>query len=101
MLLTYTDSTYSSNTNHFAFEFEIKNSSDLINFSFLLLNEKVELVKFNKDLLRLQNEFIKKTQAAKLVPQKKKKKKKKNNKYQKMTEKNVTLKQMQQQIRQQ
>ena len=100
MLLTYTDSTYSSNTNHFAFEFEIKNSSDLINFSFLLLNEKVELVKFNKDLLRLQNEFIKKTQAAKLVPQKKKKKKKKN-KYQKMTEKNVTLKQMQQQIRQQ
>ena len=79
MLLTYTDSTYSSNTNHFAFEFEIKNSSDLINFSnlnFLLLNEKVELVKFNKDLLRLQNEFIKKTQAAKLVPQKKKKKKK-------------------------
>ena len=98
MLLTYTDSTYSSNTNHFAFEFEIKNSSDLINFSFLLLNEKVELVKFNKDLLRLQNEFIKKTQAAKLVPQKKKKKK---NKYQKMTEKNVTLKQMQQQIRQQ
>ena len=101
MLLTYTDSTYSSNTNHFAFEFEIKNSSDLINFSFLLLNEKVELVKFNKDLLRLQNEFIKKTQAAKLVPQKKKKKKKKKNKYQKMTEKNVTLKQMQQQIRQQ
>ena len=99
MLLTYTDSTYSSNTNHFAFEFEIKNSSDLINFSFLLLNEKVELVKFNKDLLRLQNEFIKKTQAAKLVPQKKKKKKKK--KYKKMTEKNVTLKQMQQQIRQQ
>ena len=99
MLLTYTDSTYSSNTNHFAFEFEIKNSSDLINFSFLLLNEKVELVKFNKDLLRLQNEFIKKTQVAKLVPQKKKKKKK--NKYQKMTEKNVTLKQMQQQIRQQ
>ena len=77
MLLTYTDSTYSSNTNHFAFEFEIKNSSDLINFSFLLLNEKVELVKFNKDLLRLQNEFIKKTQAAKLVPQKKKKNKKK------------------------
>ena len=65
----------------------------------MLLNEKVELVKFNKDLLRLQNEFIKKTQAAKLVPQKKKKKKK--NKYQKMTEKNVTLKQMQQQIRQQ
>ena len=64
----------------------------------MLLNEKVELVKFNKDLLRLQNEFIKKTQAAKLVPQKKKKKK---NKYQKMTEKNVTLKQMQQQIRQQ
>ena len=99
MLLTYTDSTYSSNTNHFAFEFEIKNSSDLINFSFLLLNEKVELVKFNKDLLRLQNEFIKKTQVAKLVPQKKKKKKK--NKYQKMTEKNATLKQMQQQIRQQ
>ena len=99
MLLTYTDSTYSSNTNHFAFEFEIKNSSDLINFSFLLLNEKVELVKFNKDLLRLQNEFIKKTEAAKLVPQKKKKKKKNN--YKKMTEKNVTLKQMQQQIRQQ
>ena len=31
----------------------------------------------------------------------KKKKKKKKNKYQKMTEKNVTLKQMQQQIRQQ
>ena len=43
----------------------------------MLLNEKVELVKFNKDLLRLQNEFIKKTQAAKLVPQKKKKKTKK------------------------
>ena len=66
----------------------------------MLLNEKVELVKFNKDLLRLQNEFIKKTEAAKLLTKKKKKKKKKN-KYQKMTEKNVTLKQMQQQIRQQ
>ena len=43
----------------------------------MLLNEKVELVKFNKDLLRLQNEFIKKTQAAKLLQKKKKKKKKK------------------------
>ena len=78
MLLTYTDSTYSSNTNHFAFEFEIKNSSDLINFSFLLLNEKVELVKFNKDLLRLQNEFIKKTQTAKKKQKKKKKQVSKN-----------------------
>ena len=43
----------------------------------MLLNEKVELVKLNKDLLRLQNEFIKKTQAYKLVQKKKKKKKKK------------------------
>ena len=34
------------NSDHFAFGFETRNLKDTINFTFLLLNEKAELIKF-------------------------------------------------------
>ena len=41
-----TDSNHLLNPGHFAFEFETKNSIDLLKCSFSLLNEKGELIQF-------------------------------------------------------
>ena len=42
-----TDSTYPSNADYFAFDFETKNPNDLLYFSFSLLNEKREFIQHN------------------------------------------------------
>ena len=44
--VTATDSDNSLNSDHFNVEFKIKNPPDIFNFSFLLLNEKAEFIKF-------------------------------------------------------
>lgn len=46
MNVTATDSDNSLNSDHFNVEFKIKNPLDIFNFTFLLLNEKAELIKF-------------------------------------------------------
>ena len=42
-------SRYPENTDHFAFGFKIKSSTDLLNFPFSLLDGKAELIKFALD----------------------------------------------------
>ena len=44
--VSLTDSDYPLNSDHFAFNFKTKKPKDIVNFSFLLLNKKTELIKF-------------------------------------------------------
>lgn len=44
--ITLTDSDNLLNSDYLAFRFETRNPEDIFNFTFLLLNEKTELIKF-------------------------------------------------------